>query len=426
MRILFITEKFPYPLDSGGNIRTFNIIKGLSQAHEITLLSSYFGELNQEYMSRLKTICRETICIPVRSENRISLSLKILKSLLCSSPIVVERHYSPEVRKQIQNLFGNGASRGGGAKSSWSGRYDVVHFNHLDATCYLPWIPKDIVKVLDEHNIVINQIKTTLGSEQNGFKRLYMSYELNKTLAYESKISQEMHRCFVCSEVDKSYLMQIAGKARVMTIPNGVDVDYFSAPIARNAADDNNSKNNRMAFVGSLDYKPCDIGVRFFCKEIFPRIQSEVPDAEFVAIGRNPSRELQDLAKTTKNIHLTGWVSDVRPHVKGSKLFVVPLLSGSGTRLKILDAMAMGIPVLSTSIGAEGLEIRNNHDIVLRDTAEEFASSAVQLLRDGERRQLIASAGNRLVRKMYSWETIRKDLLREYGRFEKSTSKVTG
>jgi polysaccharide biosynthesis protein PslH len=416
MKILFITEKFPYPLDTGGNVRTYNILKGLAQEHEITLLSTISRRQDQDYTENLKDICKEIICIPVNPETRLRLGFAVAKSIYSNAPLPVVRHKYRAIIKQVKGLFGdkNGHNRRRSTEREENQAYDAIHFNHLDATVYLPYLPRNIIRVLDEHNIVSNQIRTTLGTEKNRLKWSYIRYELLKTESYESSVCQSMDRCIVCSDVDKRYLKSLAENARVVTIPNGVDIDFFSSPLQEDRHLKICSEANSMAFVGTLDYGPCDQGVKFFCRDIFPKIKREVPDATFLAIGRNPSKELAKIAEMTAGVTLTGWLPDVRPYVRAAKLFVVPLLSGSGTRLKILDAMAMNTAVVSTRIGAEGLETENHRNILIADDADQFAEMTIELLKNENKRKSIADEGNKLVRAKYSWQCIWKDLLQEY------------
>ena len=404
MNILFITEKFPYPLDTGGRIRTFHILKGLSQEHRITLVTTIEQEAQRQCVPELQKVCHEVNVIAAEHETALQLGKKILCNLLSPIPIVVERHYLPEMAATIRRLLQRGDPP-----------FDVAHFDHLDASIYRDCVPPEMLTVLDEHNIVSNQIATSAAVERNLLKWLYMRFQAQKTRRYESGACRKMTRCFVCSDADKGSLLKMAHEARVTTIPNGVDVEYFSDASWRGQAKiELPPTPNAMIFVGTLDYGPGGTAVRYFCHDILPRIHAKIPDAAFFAVGQNPPQYLRDLANQDARILVTGRVEDIRPYVDRARVFVVPLRSGSGTRLKILDAMAMSIPVVSTSIGAEGLNVRSGENILIADTPEDFSAAVLTLLQNDSLAASIRQNAFRFVRENYSWNTIWRDLLRAY------------
>jgi glycosyltransferase involved in cell wall biosynthesis len=416
VNILFITERFPYPLDSGGKIRTYHILKGLSQEHDITLITSIEKEEQRHYIPELENLCQEVNVIKAPSETTLRLGFKLVKNLFSSVPIVVERHYLPGVADTVRRQITSRALSDEPGSS-----FDVVHFDHLDASIYLSCVPGIKITVLDEHNIVSNQIETTADAEQNLLKRFYMKFQLRKTVRYETEICNKMRRCFVCSDTDKSYLLKMAKDANVITIPNGVDVEYFhDRSWLANAQEEIHQEPNSMIFVGTLDYGPGATAVRYFCEEILPLIQGKIPDMRFFAVGQNPPKYLQVLAEHDNRIIVTGRVDDIRPYVARSNVFVVPLKSGSGTRLKILDAMAMGIPVVSTSIGAEGLDVQSEKNIFLADTPEAFSSAILRLLQDKNLVKVIRDNAFRLVQEKYDWKNVWIDLLAAYRELEQT------
>ncbi len=400
MRVLFISENFPYPLDSGGRIRTFHILKGLSQEHDITLLTTIDNSSQYSYIQELKQICHDVRVVESPNDSRLVFLFKILKSLFSSVPFPVAKHYLPALANEISSLF-------------TSNCFDVVHFDHLDASVYLPYIPSSAITVLDEHNIVSNQIQTSLATEANLLKKFYMQLQLRKSIRYEATTCTKITRCFVCSDADKESLLRIAREAKVITIPNGVDLEYFCDNTLFNQTSISREANS-VIFVGMLNYGPGEVAVRYFCESIFPILQQSIPDIRFYGVGHKPPQHLQELVKGNKNIILTGGVPDIRPYIARCKVFVVPLKSGSGTRLKILSAMAMGIPVVSTSIGAEGLDVTSGKDIMLVDTPEAFSSAVLQLLCSEELADEIRTNAIKLVRKKYAWKCIWTDLLEAY------------
>lgn len=412
MKILFITEKLPYPLDSGGNIRSYHILKGLSQEHSVTLVSTIVCDEQRKFEKDLKKICDEIITIKVKPETKFKFGAKIIKSIISSVPIVIERHYYHEMASAIKQIF---LKKSETKKKYSSSGFDVVHFNHLDATIYQNLISRCTLKVLDGHNVVTNQIKTLIPYERNLVKHLYMISQLRKTENYEIDMCNKMTKCFVCSDRDKQYLSDMIKNTNIVAIPNGVDIDFFSSNFCENNLNIIPPKNSKkLIFIGTLDYGPCEKAVYYFCTEILPLIEQKISEIQFIAVGRNPSKRIRTLAKRKSNIILTGWVEDVRPYIHTADIFVVPLLSGSGTRLKILDAMAMRIPVVSTTIGAEGLEVKDGESILIADSPYEFLSAVEYLLQNNIRAKTIVKKAFNLAKKQYSWQVISKKVLSQY------------
>ena len=411
MKVLFITENFPYPLDSGGRIRSYHILQGLSQQHDVTLVTSIKNDEQRGYIPKLERLCRELRVTYAAPETSAQLGLKLVRNLISPLPIVVERHYLPGIAAEIEALLNNA-----------SPSFDVVHFDHLDASVYLPCLPESVLTVLDEHNIVTNQIKTSAGAERNWLKQAYMRFQQQRTIRYEAETCRKMNLCFVCSDTDKNYLLKMAPAARVVAIPNGVNIEYFqNRSSVGESVSTAEQKEKAVIFVGTLNYGPGATAVRYFCEDILPQIHTQNPEVCFWAVGQNPPTYLQTLAQEDPRIRITGRVDDIRPYVHRSQVFVVPLKSGSGTRLKILDAMAMGIPVVSTSIGAEGLDVQSGEQILLADSPEAFSTAVLQLLKDPVQARRMSEKAFQLVQATYDWTIIGRDLLTAYSTLEQTT-----
>ena len=398
MRILFITQKFPYPLDNGGNVRSFNLVRGLSQLHEITLLSTDSGDVREEHLRAVRPLCHAIELVRVGAPTLLDEGLAFARSLSTGIPFVLFRHTRPIVHERIGALFSQG-----------NRPFDAVHFNHLDAALYEPDVPEGILRILDEHNIVTNQVRTTLRSERRVAHRFALNRDLPRIGNFEQRVCNEMDLCLVCSDADMAALRAMGVTARIAVVPNGSDLEYFTPS-------SNAGSELEVAFVGALDYDPCEKGVWYFCTEILPLIRDELPGIRFTVIGRNPSRRLVKLCAADPAIVTTGRVPDVRPYVQRARAFVVPLLSGSGTRLKIVEAMAMGVPVISTTIGAEGLETQSGIHLEIADRPEHFAQAVVRVLRDGKYAQALARSARQLVVRRYGWDAICRGLVQTYPR----------
>lgn len=383
-KVLFVTEKFPYPLDTGGKIRSYHILKGLSQECDVTLLCTA-DDRDRGHLSEIKKICKEVHVVDV--QKRKGDFIKAFRNLFSKIPFVVERHFSHQMAYYVSVL---------------SNEHDVIHLDHLDSSVYLKYINSQAKTVLDEHNIVSNQVKTFSEDAKGSLKGIYAKLQYAKTLKYERYICNSVDRCLVCSEADRAYLSAFAPKASISTIPNGVDIEFFSRKTSFSPLDG----PPEVVFVGALDYGPGGNAVEFFYKDIFPLVRKKIPDARFIAVGQNPPESLQLIAKNDPGFDLTGWVADVRDYIQRAKVFVVPLRSGSGTRLKILSAMSMNVPVVSTSIGAEGLEVGNGENILIADSPENFSASVVQLIHNSDFASQLAMKGRKLVEGRYSWNFV--------------------
>ena len=222
---------------------------------------------------------------------------------------------------------------------------------------------------------------------------------------YQTTVRAERHylnladHVLTVSETDRNIFAQFISPEKISVIPTGVDVDFFRPAEVED-------QPNSLVFTGSMDWMPNEDAIFFFVENILPRIRSQVPDVTLRVVGRRPSARLLELAGTTQGLQITGAVEDIRPHVLSAAAYIVPLRVGSGTRLKIFEAMAMGKAVVSTSIGAEGLPVHPGRDILIADHPDEFADAVVSLLQDRERRCEIGRAARTLVEQRHNWESV--------------------
>ena len=218
-------------------------------------------------------------------------------------------------------------------------------------------------------------------------------------LRYEGEVSRAVKNIISVSEADAETMRSLYGVSRVAAVPTGVDIDYFTWSMARIPSAD-------LVFVGSMDWMPNINGVLWFVEEILPIIRKTRPDCSLVIAGRRPTPEIQRLAVADTRIRVTGTVGDIRPYLWDSAVSIVPLKIGGGTRLKIYEAMAARIPVVSTTIGAEGLDVQNGEDIHIADSPADFAARCLELLNDAAARRRMADAAFSMVSSRYSWEVV--------------------
>lgn len=400
MKVLFVTERFPLPLDNGGNVRTYHVLHGLCREHRVTLVSG--APPNGVDESTIRERCAAVHLVQEGRRGPGHEVLTLMRSMAAGSSFLLDRHYNRRLHETVR-------------KASTRNDFDVIHLNHLDAMLHLPHdaMPRHVI--LDAHNVVSNQAITTLRSEKSSLRRLLLRRDIGRLQATEGKLAASATRVLVCSHADENHLYKLAPGAAVSVVPNGVDLEYFSM-LSPPAA------QNTVIFVGAMDYDPCDRAMRYFCAEILPRVRQRQKDVRIVIVGRNPSVHLQRIAAHDSSVILAGRVPDVRVVAATAAVSVVPLLSGSGTRLKILEAMAMGIPVVTTTIGLEGIEASHSVHCLVADDPQEFADAVGRLLEDRASSARMAKAARSLVVEKYSWESIANKLLHTYRNLDKTVA----
>ena len=268
----------------------------------------------------------------------------------------------------------------------------------LVAAGVIPWnFP--CPKVLFTHNVEALIWKRHFEVARNPAWKGICWREYWRTARAERQYLSLADHVLTVSDIDREYFLRLNGPAKITVIPTGVDLDFFR-PMAVEEQPDT------IVFTGSMDWMPNEDGIFYFVQDILPRIRREIPDASVLVVGRNPSSRLIELGKTTKGVKVTGKVDDIRPYVQRGSVYIVPLRVGSGTRLKIFEAMAMGKAVVSTSIGAEGLPVRPGRDVLIADTPDEFAGAVVGLLRDRVRRGELGRAARQLVAQQHGWDSV--------------------
>jgi glycosyltransferase involved in cell wall biosynthesis len=289
--------------------------------------------------------------------------------------------------------------------------FNIVQIGFIHMAQYIKLIPREIPVIIDTHNAEHLIMHRYCEAEENLLKKVYLRYQMEKLKRYEKKMCKKFDRCLTVSESDKSELISVCGKkASFSLIPNGVDIDYYTPIIL----------STREAYCTDLIYHGTMSGhmnvdaIIYFYEKILPHIRTEIPDVKLTIAGANPDKKLLNLANIDKNIVVTGAVEDMRPYVAGSKVVIVPLRIGGGTRLKILEAMAQEKPVVSTSVGCEGLEVIPDKDIIIANDPKEFADRTVKLLEDEGLRIKIGLNGRKLVEAKYDWRIIVEKLYSLY------------
>jgi len=386
MKILWVKYGKLVPVDAGGKIRSYNILRHLSSRHDVTFLSCYGGKPDPQYEAELRRHFANSIFVcngaPEDADGIVANVLHYLPRLGLRAPYAVSKFTSPEARRIVREKLNSLA-------------FDVAVCDFLAVSHNFPK-QLNTPTVLFQHNVEASLWQRQAQCEKNWLKRLLFTLETAKMKRYEFAAVRKFHHVIAVSETDKK-LMTATAPANISVVPTGVNLQEFSG------AGSSDPSGNVVMFTGSMDWEANVDAMQFFCAEVWPRVRSKIPDAKFLIVGRNPDPLVKKLA--SDSVEVTGSVPSVIEYLKSAAVFVVPLRVGGGTRLKIFEAMAMGKAIISTAIGAEGLDVRDGEDIVLSDDASHFAERVVELLQDKARRDQLGKAAASTARK-YDWSVV--------------------
>lgn len=395
MRILFISDRLPDKLHDGGNLRTFHILRGLAREHDVSVLShddtaSAVNLLRQQCgISKISVVRRQT--------NGSRIVDGLASGRLWRYPLFAVKNRSSSLLHEADQLLS-------------SGQYDAVHFNHLDVACLALERSWSQFLVFDTHNCLSAMVRDmTVGANPKRPRWLYRR-EADLLLNLESAVCRRMDLILTCSQEDATAFASMIGVGddRLLVAPNGVDLDYYQPSTS------DNTEPGAIVFVGLMSYMPNEDAAFYLCREVLPRLADHVPRPRVYLVGRNPSTRLSAL-HDGENVIVTGEVADVRPYVAKAQIVAVPLRFGGGTRLKILEAFAMGKAVVSTSKGAEGIPARPGQEILIADTAEELEKQIRSALGSNTLRARLGESARRFVVDHFGWERIQSVVAKGYG-----------
>lgn len=389
VRILFISRDLPYPLNNGGRIRVYSLIRHLSSSHDVDLVALDREPESPERIHAMEELCREVIAVPLAPRQRPDAKRREqMLSILRRRPYAHTAHYSPEMQAAIDRQLA-------------ANDYDIVQVEYAQMGYYD--LGKHPGRVLDQHNVEAEIMERAAQREGWSLRKLFYWREATKFRREEAEICRRFEHCLATSVRDRDILAAAVPTSHFHVVPNGVDCAHFDA-----AGTEAPSTSDSVLFTGSLAYYPNVDGIHSFMREIFPRIRAAVPTIRFLIVGREPPPAVTAYG-AHPNVEVVADVPDMREYYAKAAVVVVPLRVGGGTRLKILEAMAMAKPVVSTSVGAEGIEVTPGTDIALADEPGAFADAVISLLA-GEGSAELAAAGRRLVEQRYDWTSIGAEL----------------
>jgi sugar transferase (PEP-CTERM/EpsH1 system associated) len=385
MRILALSWWFPYPPDNGARLRVYNLLKQFSSEHQVTLVAFSREARDASYLDSLKPYCQEVYLLPGRAFQRTS--LKAWVGLLSTKPRAVVNTYDPKAAARIQRIASNG-------------RFDaLVAFEIGAAVDVAPYVAaiKGIPAVLEDLELAV--LKEQSGIQRNAWGRLRYRMTWWKMRRFTAQMLRRFDVCTVASAQERANLLEIVPNYRgVEIIPNGIDTELYGSDYGLPEPD-------TLIFTGGLTYNANFDAMHFFLGEVFPLLKTRRPSLRLRITGSTGGVPVDDLPLTS-GVSFTGYVDDIRPLVARSQVCVAPMRIGGGTRLKILEAMALGTPVVSTSKGAEGLEVVSGRDLLIADEPAEVADAIVNLLEDHELREVLSRNGRELVKAKYDWNVI--------------------
>jgi glycosyltransferase involved in cell wall biosynthesis len=392
MRILWVKVGGLWPATVGGRLRSLHTISALARRHELTLLTTHgvAGD-DPSGLARELAHCRRVESFPHVLPKRGSMrwGASLARSWLSSLPLDLWKCRVPSLAQEVQRCLQDEPKA-----------FDLCVCDFLVAASNVP-LGTSTPVVHFSHNVEHRLWKRLCDAEARPWRRALLQLEWRKMRRVEADVCATTDLTIAVSELDREALESLAPSARIRAVPTGVDISYFRPSATP-------QRPGSLVFTGAMDWYPNEDGMLDFIERTLPLIQREITGVSLTIVGRNPSPRLREV-HGRQGIVVTGTVDDVRPYVAEAEVYVVPLRIGGGTRLKILEALAMGKAVVATSIGAEGLPLIDGEHFVAADSAEDMSRAVLELLRDPAKRAALGSAGRRLVAEKHSWERVALD-----------------
>jgi polysaccharide biosynthesis protein PslH len=387
LKLLFFSQRFLYPMDTGGKIRTGKILEKLKDIFDITLVSNVESPKDDAYLDQVRKLCAEFYPVPWKEERKYSFRfyLKLFQTMFSRYPFTVISDHSKDLEAALCEL-------------TTSKRFDLLVCDFLQSTLNFRNL-KGIPTLLFTHNIESIIPRRYFETSRNPIARVFWWLQWLKMRRYEKEACAKFDGVVTVSDNDKDILEQEFNAKNVVTIPTGVDVEYF-------APREEPVKENSLVFTGSMDWLPNEDAILFFVREILGKIKQAIPTVKLTVVGRNPSRHLIRELKNYPEVNVVGRVEDVRPFIGSHAVYIIPLRVGGGTRIKAYEAMAMGKAVVSTRVGVEGLPVRDAEHVILADEPDEFADAVKKLLESTEQRNQIERNARSFVETDFSWRKV--------------------
>jgi glycosyltransferase involved in cell wall biosynthesis len=384
MKILWVNANFLHPTNKGGSIRSLGMLRHLHRRHEIHFAALADPRL-PEGPAGAGEYSRQAYPFPHRPPDRGSPRFwgQLLGGLVSPLPVAVKRFHVPAFGRELQQILRRE-------------RFDRAVVDHLMPAAHYPDLPHSL---LFQHNVETIIWRRHAEQAATPVHRAYFQMQARRMFAFEKRVCHQVGHIVVVSPQDAAWTRELFGVPNVSEVPTGVDLEYFTPP-------GQVPKKYDFVFIGSMDWLANIDGVLYFVREILPLVRRRRPKATFAIVGRKPGPEIQKLAREDAGITVTGTVPDVRPYLWSSRLSIVPLRIGGGTRLKIYEAMAAKSPLVSTSIGAEGLEYTDGENIRIADSAKQFSEQCVDLIEQQQDAARLAQSAWAMVESRFTWDKV--------------------
>lgn len=399
MNVLFLTQIVPYPPHGGVLQRGYNLLREMSRFGDVHLLAFLHPDTlpNEKLVEESRTVlgkyCRTVEYFPLWPKlSKVHRLLGYLAGAVVSQPFSVLAHRSKAVRKAVQRCL----------------ETEKIDIFHVDTIALAQYDSRtlSLPKVMTHHNIESKLMARRASVETGIAARYYLELQARRLAKYEARQSLKFDMNIMMSELDAADLRRMAPGVMTAIVPNGVDIEYFQPR--------HGEEGPALIYTGGMNMFANRDAVLYFVRDIWPAVKQAVPEVVFYAVGQDPPAELRALSEHDPQIKVTGYVQDVRPYVSRSAVYIVPLRVGGGTRLKVVDAMAQGKAIVSTSIGCEGIDVLSGKNIVIADEPRPFARNVIELLCDATRRKQLGDAARELAEAKYAWPRIGKQLQEAY------------
>jgi glycosyltransferase involved in cell wall biosynthesis len=394
MNVLLLTQVLPYPPDSGPKVKTYNVLKYLAQHHEVTLVSFVRGDQADD-VRHLQRYCQAVHTIPMQ-RGAVRDAWYMARSLLTGQPFLMTRDDRRAMRRLVDQL----------ARKE---HFDVAHADQLNMAQYAARV-SGAFKVFDAHNALWLLYKRLGQTMEPGLRKWLLGRDWRLLKEYEARICRQFDAVLAVSHEDKAALQEAAGQpVNISVIPIAIDTDEMTV-VEREA------EPRHILHIGTMYWPPNIDAVSWFVHKVYPLIRQQRLDVQFDVIGARPPAELLALNDTGLGINVTGYVQDPTPYLERTGVMIVPLLAGGGMRVKILNALAQGLPIVSTSLGCEGIAVTHGQDILIADSPQDFADAVVQVLDDAEFAAQLGRNGRRLAEQQYDYRQACLPIDAEYER----------
>lgn len=389
MKVLMLTPYLPFPPLSGGQTRSYNLIKNLSKHHEITLFSLIKDDSEKKYVKELEKYCKK-IRVFKRSKSPWTLR-NILLTGFSQYPFLVIRNLVPEEKKAVEEELKNT-------------KYDLIH-----AECFyvMPHIPKTEIPILMVEQTIEYSVYKHFVEDQAPFLiRPLLWLDVLKLKHWETKIWKSADKVVAMSDSDKKAMTGLVPKLDINIVPNGIDIEYFSRE-PKETRD-----HPKVLYVGNFKWLQNVEAVDLLIDEVWPKMKKQIPNLKLWIVGMNITDGIKQ--KAVGDIEITEAIPDIRDAYSNATVLVTPIKGPGGTRLKILEAMASGMPIATTSVGAEGLEVSNGEQMLISDNMDELANQAVKIIRDKDLARKLGENARKFVREKFSWQISADELDKIY------------